>query len=165
MLTYEKLQIYLQQQRTTNIPLRFQEIETIIGRSLPPSAYKHRPWWSNNTRNSAMTRMWVKAGWKSEQVDMEGQKLVFRRADTPPLPKPSVSLNIKGLDEETLRHMQERATTSGRQLEDVAREILIKHAKPSLQERLSMAADLLKASPTAHQIDVTALIREDREHR
>jgi hypothetical protein len=63
--------------------MTFSEIERITGAKLPPSAHKHRPWWSNNPRNSVMTRVWLDAGYKSEQVDMEQRKLVFRRVRKP----------------------------------------------------------------------------------
>jgi hypothetical protein len=59
--------------------MTFQEIEKVIGAKLPPSAKKHRPWWSNNPNNSVMTKVWLDAGFESEQVDMAGRKLVFRR--------------------------------------------------------------------------------------
>jgi hypothetical protein len=59
--------------------MKFSQIERVIGTGLPPSAYKHRPWWSNNPSNSVITRAWLNAGYKTEQVDMEARRLVFRR--------------------------------------------------------------------------------------
>jgi hypothetical protein len=76
---YEALGAFLRAQRTDEVPLSFNEIERITGERLPPSAAKHRPWWSNNANNSVMTRVWLEAGFKTEQVDMAGRKLVFRR--------------------------------------------------------------------------------------
>ena len=64
--------------------MSFGQIERVIGERLPPSAHEHRAWWSNNPNNSVMTKAWLAAGFRSEQVDMQGQKLVFRRtADAP----------------------------------------------------------------------------------
>jgi hypothetical protein len=60
------------------VPLTFAEIEEIIGSKLPPSAYEHRPWWSNNPSNNVMTKVWLAADFETEQVDMTGRKLVFR---------------------------------------------------------------------------------------
>lgn len=79
MSIYEPLGDYLRKQGKERVPMTFSEIEKITGRSLPPSAIKHRPWWSNNARNSAMTKVWLDAGYESEQVDMTARKLVFRR--------------------------------------------------------------------------------------
>ncbi|HEY5378623.1 MAG TPA: hypothetical protein VIJ78_03700 [Pseudolabrys sp.] len=59
--------------------MTFSEIERVTGVKLPPSAIKHRPWWSNNPDNSVLTKVWLDAGFESEQVDMEKRKLVFRR--------------------------------------------------------------------------------------
>ena len=62
------------------VPMTFEEIEGIIGTELPPSAFRHRPWWSNNPSNSVITDAWLRAGYKSTDVDMPGRKLVFRRS-------------------------------------------------------------------------------------
>jgi hypothetical protein len=61
-------------------PTSFKEIERTLGFCLPKSAREHRAWWSNNPSNSVMTKTWVEAGWRTEQVDMEKEKLVFRKA-------------------------------------------------------------------------------------
>jgi hypothetical protein len=88
MSKYESLAQFLKSRREDRVPMTFAEIERVTGTELPPSAHKHRPWWSNNGANSALTRVWLDAGFKSEQVDMAGQKLVFRRVGpqkTPPI--------------------------------------------------------------------------------
>jgi hypothetical protein len=79
MAKYEALGPFLRGHPTREVPVTFSEIEKVIGEKLPRSAYVHRPWWSNNTSNSAMTKVWLDAGFRTERVDMAGQKLVFRR--------------------------------------------------------------------------------------
>jgi hypothetical protein len=79
MSKYEPLGEYLKKQGNERVPMTFAEVERVTGVKLPPSASKHRPWWSNNPRNSVMTKVWLDAGFESEQVDMEKRKLVFRR--------------------------------------------------------------------------------------
>ncbi len=81
MSKYEALGQFLKSRRDEHVPMTFAEIERLIGKPLPPSAHKHRPWWSNNSANSALTRICLEAGYKSEQVDMAGRKLVFRRVE------------------------------------------------------------------------------------
>jgi hypothetical protein len=76
---YERLSSFLRQRRQAEVPLTFKEIEEIIGSPLPPSARSHRAWWSNNPSNSTITKEWLAAGFQSEQVDMESERLVFRR--------------------------------------------------------------------------------------
>jgi hypothetical protein len=79
MSKYTPLADYLKKQTRDRVPMTFADIEKITGVRLPPSALKHRPWWSNNPANSAMTRVWLDAGFESEQVDMAAHKLVFKR--------------------------------------------------------------------------------------
>ena len=83
MSKYEPLGDYLKKQGNERVPMTFAEIERVTGVKLPPSASKHRPWWSNNPDNSVMTRVWLDAGYESEQVDMAARKLVFRRVRGP----------------------------------------------------------------------------------
>ena len=59
--------------------MTFREVETVIGRKLPPSAYQHRPWWANEERGHSHARAWLGSGYVTEDVDMAGKKLVFRR--------------------------------------------------------------------------------------
>jgi hypothetical protein len=83
MTKYVALGAYLRHQRRDLVPMTFAEIEKVTGSKLPPSAHKHRPWWSNNPDNSVMTKIWLEAGFVSEQVDMSARKLVFRRTRDP----------------------------------------------------------------------------------
>jgi len=77
---YAALEEFLMGQDSQEISMSFAEIEAVIAAKLPPSAYKHRPWWSNNPSNSVITNSWLRAGFKTERVDMKGRRLVFRRA-------------------------------------------------------------------------------------
>lgn len=76
---YEPFIDFLNSTSQSELPITFDEIEKVIGRKLPGSANNYRAWWSNNPMNSVMTKAWLEAGWKSEQVDMAARKLVFRR--------------------------------------------------------------------------------------
>lgn len=79
MSKYAPLGDYLRKQRTAEVPMTFAQIERVIGGKLPPSQ-DNRAWWSNNPWNNVMTKVWLDAGFITEQVDIEGRKLVFRRA-------------------------------------------------------------------------------------
>jgi hypothetical protein len=83
MSKYDALGEYLKRQRGDLVPMTFAEIEKITRVKLPASAQKHRPWWSNNPDNGVMTKVWLDAGFESEQVDMPARKLVFRRVRGP----------------------------------------------------------------------------------
>lgn len=76
---YEPLTEFLRNQHSGEVRMTFEQIEHVIGRKLPPVAQRHRAWWSNSPSNNVMTRAWIEAGFRSEQVDMAARKLVFRR--------------------------------------------------------------------------------------
>jgi hypothetical protein len=78
MTKYAPLGDYLRKQRGSQVRMTFGQIERLIGGKLPASQH-NRAWWSNNPFNNVMTKVWVDAGFVTEQVDIEGRKLVFRR--------------------------------------------------------------------------------------
>ena len=49
MTKYEPLGHYLDLQSRTELILAFADVESILGTSLPPSAFKYREWWANET--------------------------------------------------------------------------------------------------------------------
>ena len=76
---YEPLTEFLRRQSRAVVRMSFDEIERVIGAKLPPSATHHRAWWSNNAQNNVMTKAWKDAGFESEDVDMKGRRVSFRR--------------------------------------------------------------------------------------
>lgn len=81
---YDPLGAYLKTRETVEVPMSFSEIESVIGAALPPKAVNHPAWWSNNTSNNTMTKVWLEAGFRTERVDVGGRRLVFRRTSPPP---------------------------------------------------------------------------------
>jgi len=77
---YDPLRLYLRKQARNRVPMTFQQVESVIGGRLPASARKHRPWWANDARGHAHANSWLGEGYRTEEVDMEGEKLVFARA-------------------------------------------------------------------------------------
>ncbi len=88
MSKYEPLHDYLYETEDEAVPMGFSEIEHVLGFGLPPSSRTQRAWWSNNPSNNVMTRAWLDAGFETANVDMEGEKLVFKRVKgkTGPVP-------------------------------------------------------------------------------
>jgi hypothetical protein len=82
MSKYSALGEYLKHQRGETVPLTFAQIEKITGTKLPASS-RYRAWWSNNDFNSVLTKIWLEAGFRSEQVDMKKRRLLFRRVRGP----------------------------------------------------------------------------------
>jgi hypothetical protein len=74
---YDKLKHFLLGAKGTDVDMTFAHIEGVLGRSLPPSAYKHRAWWSNNPDNNVMTKAWLEAGYQTADVDMTARTVTF----------------------------------------------------------------------------------------
>jgi plasmid stability protein len=178
MPKYEPLTRYLEMQPGQEHSLTFAQVEAIIVGRLPPSAYKHRAWWSNNPQGHVMAQAWVNAGWETSEVDMQGRKLVFRRIRNPPhrctgfsdRPPPSLqpgshTLTVPGLDASTLSRLKAKAELHDCSIEDMARDILVRGAHLSPDERLALADRIRAESPGLHDVDVVAMIREDRDSR
>ncbi len=80
MRKYTNLGKFLRDQKQSAVPLTFADVEHIVGHSLPRSA-RYPAWWSNNPSNNVMTKIWLDAGFKTEQVDTQKKKVVFRKVD------------------------------------------------------------------------------------
>lgn len=83
MSRYERLKHVLKNSPTTEWRVSFRQLEEAIGVTLPASAYKYPAWWSNNSSNSVMTKVWLEAGWRTRDVDVPGQKVTFYRVERP----------------------------------------------------------------------------------
>lgn len=85
-MKYEALGQFLRSQGRERVPMTFAEIERVTGAKLPRSQ-RYPAWWSNNTSNNVMTKVWLDAGYRSEQVDVERKCLVFRRVSAKAEPR------------------------------------------------------------------------------
>ncbi|MDB5561645.1 MAG: hypothetical protein JWN11_1063, partial [Hyphomicrobiales bacterium] len=74
---YAPLADYLTRHRGQKLRMTFEEIEEVLGFRLPTKSKHVRAWWSNNPHNNVMTAAWLAAGFKTEQVDVAGEVLVF----------------------------------------------------------------------------------------
>lgn len=60
------------------VQLTFDEIEAIVGTSLPRSARYGRAWWANSPTSQG--RAWLEAGWLVDAVNIDETWAVFRPA-------------------------------------------------------------------------------------
>ncbi len=81
---YEPLEKFLKGRRPGRWRVSFPEIEALLGFKLPPSAFKHPAWWSNDETGHSHARAWLEAGWRTEEVDLASRKLTFTRVETVP---------------------------------------------------------------------------------
>jgi Domain of unknown function (DUF4268)/CBS domain/Swt1-like HEPN len=81
---YGSLQNWLKEQRKnkeTDIRVKFQDIETLLGEALPPSAKEHRSWWENDYIDNKHSLSWLQAGWRVEDVDLSAEEVTYHRTD------------------------------------------------------------------------------------
>lgn len=80
MSKYDPLAQNLEQSKKGEVKIAFSEIEEILDALLPPTARKTEAWWANNATGHSQARSWLEAGYKTTEVDLEGETLVFRRS-------------------------------------------------------------------------------------
>lgn len=176
---YEPLAAFLNARRESHWPARFDEIEAILGFPLPQSARRHNAWWANDATGHSHARSWLEAGWRTEQIDLEGRKLVFRRLPKPPVERapshrpertPSAGvagatddLVIRGLPVDVLRNLEIRAAQAGLPTHVFARDLLIRHSALGPAERSAHVAAIAAAQGV--EVDVVDMIREARDSR
>ena len=78
---YQLLYKYLRDRFANRLVLTFAEIEDILGSGLPVSARRYPAWWSNNEGSHVQAEAWLTAGFRTEQVDIPGEKLTFVRSE------------------------------------------------------------------------------------
>lgn len=81
MSKYQPLIDYLQQSKTKEVPLGFDQIIRLLGEPLPDSAKQYPAWWANSSPGDSHTwaHAWQTAGWKVASLDLPGENVVFRR--------------------------------------------------------------------------------------
>ena len=69
----------------------FENIEGLLRFTLPASARRHPAWWANEKDGGGKSQKlaWTAAGWKTAEVDMEAETVVFKR------PKPARAPKVK----------------------------------------------------------------------
>lgn len=64
----------------TSLPVTFQEIERILGKPLPRSAFEYRAWWVNDPMKP-QSAAWLEEGWRAVAVNMSERRLTFVRTN------------------------------------------------------------------------------------
>ena len=84
---YEPLESFLSALETQRWRADFAEIEAVLGFPLPKSAYAYPAWWSNDETGHSHARAWLRAGWRTEDVDVAARKVTLVREVSAPVPK------------------------------------------------------------------------------
>ena len=147
----------------------FAELEHILQKPLPKSAYNYPAWWSNTPSNNTMTPAWLAAGWKTAEVDVPGRKVTFRKVRAAARGAIVAEDNTAGyeagllvaLDADHLQNLQALADESGEPPEQTAARLLgraLEAASPALRVRRAKAG--LTARAHLPNIDLEALVAE-----
>lgn len=75
-----RLTAHLQQCGKTEIRMTFSEIEDLLKQPFPASARKYAAWWSNNASNNPRTYGWLNAGYRSRNVNVAAETVVFEKS-------------------------------------------------------------------------------------
>lgn len=79
MSKYEPLRRHLADAGDQSVEMTFDAVARLVA-GLPPSAYEHRAWWSNNPGTSAARHGWLAAGRRVEKVDLQAGVVRFTSA-------------------------------------------------------------------------------------
>ncbi len=174
MTRYEPLTRYLSAQRDAEVLMSFKEIETVLGRSLPPSARKHQAWWANSASHS-YADSWLRIGRRTERLDLAKQQITFVQAvprafgvseEGPAFRHASVrtGLIIKAgaLYGATWRLIEERAAKDGVSIDEAAAALL---NDIHLEQRQRLIDEISARPKGSMGTSSVELIREDRDER
>lgn len=78
MSIYDPLRGYLGSVDWPEVRLRFEDVERILGRSLPPSARDYDQWWDNTPGAHTQSVAWLSNGLYAK-VDRRSETVTFRR--------------------------------------------------------------------------------------
>ena len=82
---YEPLRAYLAAQPGARLTLSFSQIQALVRRPLPASAWL-RQWWTNSSNFSSrpQSQAWLTAGWRVAALRSNGRERVVRFVRQPP---------------------------------------------------------------------------------
>lgn len=85
---YDPLRTFLTSLQENEWGATFFDVEKVLGFRLPASARNYPAWWANERRGShTHSKAWLGAGWLTSDVDLNGERLVFRRCGSPARPR------------------------------------------------------------------------------
>lgn len=164
MSVYSPLQQRLANAAQVSVTMSFEEIERVLGRKLPPSAYDEqikRQWWANTDTHS-QARAWLRVGRKA-RLDPVRNHVTFVREttavweDAPSLPLDSLTAAARRLIEEV---SQERGLAPA-----AAAAALLDDAARLRRRKILEAMDDIRHRSTYSNVSGADLLREDRDGR
>jgi hypothetical protein len=120
MYHYQPLHDFLAARGDRSVNLSFEEIEDIIGRSLPPSASGtiSRQWWSNAPSHSH-ARAWLSLGRKAK-LNLGARTVTFSRPASPTSLPETIAIDIADLHPIALKVLETIVMEAGISVEAAA---------------------------------------------
>ncbi len=181
MSKYQNLEEYLCGFPTGQWRPKFKEVEKLLGFSLPASARKYPAWWSNDAKGHSHARSWLDAGWCTENLDILGERVTFRRKrrvqvagqfseretswHSKPTPKKPTGdiVVLQGISEEAMRVLRRRASASQYTLEQEIINLI--HRDTAENNRMTQMRAIRAKMPSITDVDIVKVIREGRDER
>lgn len=162
---YAPLQSYLSEHRDSSVILTYGEIERLLGRKLPPTAYgQHKRQWWANTETHSQALAWLRAS-RRAQLDVNNQRVTFSREQSPaPVSRtaePTDEIRLSGLEASALRMLQDVAEERSISVSEAATALL----NASALRRRSSTLDWFAANTVQSPVSGVDLIRADRDAR
>lgn len=154
MSVYAPLERRLAQADQDAVTLSFDEIERLLGRKLPQSAYDERikrQWWANTDTHS-QAKAWLKTGRKA-RLNVAENQVTFTRDDP--------SMTASALTP-AARHLV-RAVAKDRGVDNPAAMAIV--LNEAARARRQAILDWFDGKSTYSETSSAALIREDRDAR
>jgi hypothetical protein len=82
-MKYATLRTFLSARSESRIAMSFAEVAAAAKVKLPASAFRYPQWWQNDAEHHVQAKAWLEAGYKTENVDLDAQRVEFVRTATP----------------------------------------------------------------------------------
>lgn len=163
MTVYQPLHDYLNRHTDSAVVLGYAEIEKLIGRKLPPTAYgdNKRQWWAN-TETHSQALAWLRANRKAK-LDVQREQVTFIKAtaSSPTSSHVAEPAQLRGLSAAARRMLEDVAEERGVDLTTAAAEVLNEIAL----RRRAATMDWFAGRSGFSETSSASLIREDRDGR
>lgn len=161
MSTYAPLQNYLSSRAESSIVMTYAEIESLLGRRLPPTAYgDHRRQWWANTETHSQALAWLRANRKTK-LDAALDRVTFVLGDETAKTASGDADWLKGLEPAARRLLEDVAEEHSLTLSAAAVELLNRAA----MRRRENTLDWFAANTQHSTVSSAELIRADRDAR
>lgn len=161
MSVYAPLEHRLAATDQSALTLSFEQIEALLGRKLPPSAYDDRikrQWWAN-TDTHAQAKAWLKTGRKA-RLDAGRNQVTFVREPS----EDAVSIVLAELIPAARQLI--KATASERGIDaSAAATVLLNDAARAKRQAIFEEMDAIRGRSKYSKVSSVDLIRKDRDAR